>query len=111
MTIEERLTILATPSNGDGVRIHVEKMVEQKSKEFDLVLKQLPHLETAISELKLGNADLVAMSAWDWKEHNDEQLMISAILPRREPTWVLVSEDKPEYLVSKAKIILSLIHI
>ena len=48
MTIEERLTILATPSNGDGVRIHVEKIVEQKSKEFDLVLKQLPHLETAV---------------------------------------------------------------
>ena len=105
MSIEERLTILATPSKGDGVRIHIEKMVEQKSKEFDLVLKQLPHLEPAISELKLGNADLVAMSAWDWKDHGDDELMISAILPRREPTWVLVSEDKPEYLVSKAKII------
>lgn len=105
MSIEERLTILATPSNGDGVRIHVEKMVEQKSKEFDLVLKQLPHLEPAISELKSGNADLVAMSAWDWKKHSDEELIISAILPRREPTWVLVSEDKPEYLISKAKIV------
>lgn len=105
MSIEERLTILATPSNGDGVRIHVEKMVEQKSKEFDLVLKQLPHLEPAISELKSGNADLVAMSAWDWKEHSDEELIISAILPRREPTWVLVSDDKPEYLISKAKIV------
>tara|TARA_B110000444_G_scaffold228611_1_gene234519 strand:- start:231 stop:1355 length:1125 start_codon:yes stop_codon:yes gene_type:complete len=105
MSIEERLTILATPSNGDGVRIHVEKMVEQKSKEFDLVLKQLPHLEPAISELKSGNADLVAMSAWDWKKHSDEELIISAILPRREPTWVLVSDDKPEYLISKAKIV------
>ena len=101
----ERLTILTTPSKGDGVRIDVEKMVEQKSKEFNLLLKQLPHIESAISQLKSGNADLVAMSALDWREIIDEDLMISAILPRREPTWVLVSDDKPEYLIPNSRII------
>ncbi len=105
MSDMERLTILTTPSNGDGVRIHVEKMVEQKSKEFNLLLKQLPHIESAISQLKSGNADLVAMSAIDWKEIVQDDLVISAILPRREPTWVLVCDDKPEYLFSNAKII------
>ena len=105
MLKEERLTILTTPSNGDGVRIHIEKMVEQRSKKLDLLLKQLPHVETAIEQLDIGNADLVAMSAIDWKEHRRDDLIISAILPRREPTWVLVSDDKPEYLISEALII------
>ncbi len=105
MSNEERLTILTTPSNGDGVRIHIEKMVEQRSKQLDLRLKQLPHIETAIEQLKQANADLVAMSALDWKKHNDQDLIISAILPRREPTWVLISDDKPEYLISGALII------
>ncbi len=105
MSDMERLTILTTPSSGDGVRIHIEKMVEQKSKEFNLLLKQLPHMESAISQLKSGNADLVAMSALDWRKINQDDLMISAILPRREPTWVLVCDDKPEYLISNARII------
>ena len=101
----ERLTILTTPSKGDGVRIQVEKMVEQKSKEFNLLLKQLPHVDTAISQLISGNADLVAMSALDWRNVAEEDLIISAILPRREPTWVLVCDDKPEYLIPNARII------
>ena len=82
MLKEERLTILTTPSNGDGVRIHIEKMVEQRSKKLDLLLKQLPHVETAIEQLDIGNADLVAMSAIDWKEHRRDDLIISALLPR-----------------------------
>jgi len=105
MSNTERLTILTTPSNEDGVRIHIEKMVEQRSKEMDLLLKQLPHLETAIEHLETGNADLVAMSAFDWKKFNSPDLIISAILPRREPTWVLVCDDKPEYLISGALVI------
>jgi len=105
MSDMERLTILTTPSNGDGVRLHVEKMVEQKSKEFNLLLKQLPHIGSAISQLKSGNADLVAMSALDWRDIMEDDLIISAILPRREPTWVLVCDDKPEYLIPNARII------
>jgi hypothetical protein len=45
------------------------------------------------------------MSALNWREFNVEGLSIVGILPRREPTWVLVSNDKPEYLVSQAIVI------
>ena len=50
-----RLEILTTPSQDDGVRIHVEKMVTSKRDLFDFRLKQIPHMEVAINELRNGN--------------------------------------------------------
>ena len=38
---------------------------------------------------------------------NVEGLKVSAFLPRRESTWVLVSDDKPEYLPLNATVICS----
>ena len=40
-----------------------------------------------------------------WKSIDTEDLQICAFLARREPTWVLVSDDKPEYLPFGGKII------
>ena len=45
------------------------------------------------------------MSINQWKSMDVEGLKICAFLPRREPTWVLVADDKPEYLPFGAKII------
>ena len=100
-----RLEILTTPSQDDGVRIHVEKMVTSKRDLFDFRLKQIPHMEVAINELRNGNFDLIAMGPYQWKNNDVSDLEIAGFLPRREATWVLVSEDKPEYLPFGGKII------
>ncbi|MGB1587454.1 MAG: hypothetical protein ACPHJD_01420 [Poseidonia sp.] len=98
MEFGERLVILTTSTRDDGVRLHIERTVETQGQRRDLRLKQLPHMETALEALRDGHGDLVAMSAFDWEQHDVEGLIIAGVLPRKEPTWVLVAEDKPEYL-------------
>ena len=94
----ERLVILTTSKRDDGVRLHIERTVETQGQRRDLRLKQLPHMESALEALRDGHGDLVAMSSFDWVHHNVEGLIIAGVLPRKEPTWVLVAGDKPEYL-------------
>ena len=100
-----RLEVLTTASRRDGVRLQIERSIEQNRKDFDFKLSQLPHIESAIAALKSGTGDLMAMSAWDWRNLDVEGLSIVSVLPRREPTWVLVSDDKPEYLLSQALVV------
>jgi hypothetical protein len=105
MSEKVRLEVLTTSSNRDGVRRQIEKTIETNRTRFDFILKQLPHMESAISALKEGHGDFLAMSAHQWKNLQHDGLSIIGVLPRREPTWVLVSEDKPEYLQSKAIVV------
>ena len=105
MTEKVRLEVLTTPSNGDGVRRQIEKTIETNRTHFDFIMKQVPHMESAIQNLQGGHGDLLAMSAHQWKDLSHEGLTVVGVLPRREPTWVLVSEDKPEYLQSKAIVV------
>lgn len=105
METSERLVILTTPSRNDGVRLQIERAVSTHGKHRDLLLKQLPHMETAIQTLREGTGDLVAMSAFDWQKRNVEGLTIAGLLPRKEPTWVLVADDKPEYLERHARVL------
>ena len=100
-----RLEVLTTASRNDGVRLQIERTIETQRKNFDFKLSQLPHIESAVEALKNGTGDLMAMSALDWRNLNVDGLEIVAVLPRREPTWVLVSDDKPEYLHQKALIV------
>ena len=100
-----RLEVLTTASRRDGVRLQIERTIEQNRNNFDFKLQQLPHIESAVDALRNGTGDLVAMSALDWRNLDVEGLSIVGILPRREPTWVLVSDDKPEYLCSKAIVV------
>ena len=105
MTEKVRLEVLTTPSNRDGVRRQIEKTIETNRNKFDFIMKQVPHMESAIEALKDGHGDFLAMSAHQWKNLSHDGLSIIGVLPRREPTWVLVSEDKPEYLQSKAVVV------
>lgn len=98
----ERLVFLSTTSQGDGVRPQIEKTLEQRSRTFDAVLKQTPTIQDALSILSDGLGDIVAMSPLDWEQNQSSEFSIIGLLPRREPTWVMVSEDKPEYLVKNA---------
>jgi len=104
MENSEFLVILTTPSRNDGVRLQIERTVGTHGKNRDLRLKQLPHMETAIRTLRDGTGDIVAMSAFDWDDHDVEGLTIAGLLPRKEPTWVLVADDKPEYLEQHARV-------
>ena len=105
METSERLVILTTPSRNDGVRLHIERAVQTHGKNQDLLLKQLPHMQTAVETLKGGTGDIVAMSALDWKKYDVQGLNIVGLLSRKEPTWVLVSDDKPEYLEKGALVL------
>ncbi|MGB1567858.1 MAG: hypothetical protein ACPHBQ_05205, partial [Candidatus Poseidoniaceae archaeon] len=82
-----------------------EKVLEQRSKTFDAILRQAPAIEDALALLNEGVGDLVAMSPENWIEHQNDNLAIVGLLSRREPTWVLVSDDKPEYLIKNAHIV------
>ena len=105
MEEKPRLEVLTTPSNYDGVRLQVENLIVKNRDSFNFKMTELPHMEVAIEGLKSGTADMLAMSIQQWKSLDVEGLKISAFLPRREPTWVLVGDDKPEYLPLKAKVI------
>ena len=87
------------------MRLQTEKAIEKNRDFFNFKMTQVPHMEVAIESLKKGTGDLLAMSVKDWKKFDVEGLKISAFLPRREPTWVLVSDDKPEYLPFNAVVI------
>ena len=105
MEEKPRLEVLTTPSNYDGVRLQVENLIVKNRESFNFKMTELPHMEVAIQSLKSGSADLLAMSIEQWKSLDNEGLKISAFLPRREPTWVLVGDDKPEYLPLNATVI------
>ena len=105
MEEKPRLEVLTTPSNYDGVRLQVENLIVKNRDLFNFKMTELPHMEVAIESLKSGTADMLAMSIEQWKSLDVEGLKISAFLPRREPTWVLVGDDKPEYLPLNATVI------
>lgn len=102
---DERLVFLSTSSHGDGVRQQIEKVLEQRSNTFNAILRQAPTIDDAIALLNDGVGDLVAMSPENWNLHQNDNLAIVGLLSRREPTWVLVSDDKPEYLIKHARIV------
>ena len=102
---DERFVFLSTSSHGDGVRQQIEKVLEQRSKSFDAILRQTPTIEDALTLLGDGVGDIVAMSPENWLQHQNENFAIVGLLSRREPTWVLVSDDKPEYLIKHARIV------
>ena len=102
---DERLVFLSTSSHGDGVRQQIEKVLEQRSNTFNAILRQAPTIDDAIALLNDGVGDLIAMSPENWSVHQSHNLAIVGLLSRREPTWVLVSDDKPEYLIKHARIV------
>ena len=51
---EERLVFLSTSSHGDGVRHQIEKVLEQRSKSFNAILRQVPSIGDAIKLLTDG---------------------------------------------------------
>ena len=98
MSGENRFEILLAPEIGDGVNTHVQKFVESSPDELELIIKPVPHVETALELLIDGHADIVPVSGEWWYNNRSRDFSSALVLPRREPTRVLVGEDKPEYI-------------
>ena len=105
MIEEDRFEILLCPEAGDGVSTHAKKFIDSSPDGLDLIEKQVPHLETAIQLLIDGHGDMVPVSANWWYNNRVKGLSSNLVLPRREPTRVLVGEDKPEYIPKRGIII------
>jgi hypothetical protein len=104
MDEHERLVVLTTANRDNGVRPQIERMVHTHGRLRDMRMKELPHLETAVEALRDGHGDVVGMSAFDWQDQSSDGLMVVGVLPRKEPTWVLVGPDKPEYLLPESMV-------
>lgn len=105
MTEEDRFEILLCPEVGDGVSTHAKKFIDSSPDGLNLIEKQVPHVETAIQLLIDGHGDMVPISANWWYNNRVKGLSSNLVLPRREPTRVLVGEDKPEYIPKRGIII------
>lgn len=105
MSGENRFEILLAPEIGDGVNTHVQKFVDSSPDELELIIKPVPHVETALELLIDGHADIVPVSGEWWYNNRSRDFSSQLVLPRREPTRVLVGEDKPEYIPKNGIII------
>jgi hypothetical protein len=105
MTEEDRFEILLCPEVGDGVSTHAKKFIDSSPDGLNLIEKQVSHVETAIQLLIDGHGDIVPVSANWWYNNRVKGLSSNLVLPRREPTRVLVGEDKPEYIPKRGIII------
>ncbi len=105
MSGENRFEILLAPEIGDGVNTHMQKFVDSSPDELELIIKPVPHVETALELLIDGHADIVPVSGEWWYNNRSRDFSSALVLPRREPTRVLVGEDKPEYIPKNGIII------
>ena len=97
----ERLVVALPPNDDDRASSHAEGVLGQAT-QTRFVLKETPSLADAISLLHDGHVDLLVASAFMWGEMEQNGLAVAACLQRREPTWVMVSDDKPEMLHHEA---------
>ena len=98
MSSEDRFEIMVYPENGDGVSTHARKFIESSPDNLHLIAKEVPDLSTAIELLLDGHADMVPVSGKWLYDNRGNDFSSALVLPRREPTRVLVGEDKPEYI-------------
>ena len=98
MSSEDRFEIMVYPENGDGVSTHARKFIESSPDNLQLIAKEVPDLSTAIELLLDGHADMVPVSGKWLYDNRGNDFSSALVLPRREPTRVLVGEDKPEYI-------------
>ena len=77
----------------------MQKFVDSSPDELELIIKPVPHVETALELLIDGHADICLLFLANGGIIIETGIFSSAlVLPRREPTRVLVGEDKPEYI-------------
>jgi len=105
---EKALCIAIPPEDGSGtVDQFLRKLTTLKEKGDAAHLESniFKTQESALQALNEAKVDLILLPAEVWATMNQHGLELAATLPRREATWVLISEDKAEYLPKNALLI------
>ncbi|MDP6640089.1 MAG: hypothetical protein QGH90_01070 [Candidatus Poseidoniaceae archaeon] len=98
----DALQVFCDPSLGDGAKAAVADWSKRKGK---VEILKTTDLVNASEQLLAGEGDLLACSA-EWILKNPiSGLTMVGTLPRKEPTLVMVSDDKLEYLPKGAIIV------
>ncbi len=105
MSDEGTLQVYYDPSLGDGAGAGMNRLA---AKNQAISLLSTDDLKAAAVKLSQGEGDLLACSA-EWAISNPSTgLTVVGTLPRKEPTLIMVSDDKMEYLAKSAIIITEL---
>ena len=105
---EKALCIAIPPEDGSGTIdqfLRILTILKEKGDATHIEPHTFETHESAIKALNEAKVDLILLSAEVWAKMNHHGLELAATLPRREATWVLISEDKAEYLPKNALLI------
>ena len=102
---EDRFEILVCPEDGSGAHTQTMKLVDNPGNGLNLIAKEVPHYETAVELLVDGKCDMITVSGQWWYANHNRELSAAIVLARREPTKVLICEDKTEYIPKKGVIV------
>ena len=105
MSEEGTLQVYYNPSLGDGAGAGARRLAEKNQA---ISLLPTDNLSGAADRLSQGEGDLLACSA-EWAIANPcGGLTVVGTLARKEPTLIMVSDDKMEYLAKSAIIVVEL---
>ncbi len=94
----QSLDVLVASESLDGCFFQVSKFVQTVDSHFPMNVKETENHEDTLLQLIDGKGDLAAVSGEWWAQNEDERVQAELFLPRKDPTLVLVSEDKLEYI-------------
>ena len=94
----QSLDVLVASESLDGCLLQVSKFAQTVDSHFSMNVKETENHEDTLLQLIDGKGDLAAVSGEWWAQNEDEGVQAELFLPRKDPTLVLVSEDKLEYI-------------
>ena len=100
------MSILQCSEFDDGSSRHFSKF--KTSGDYELKCEEKAEsISDSIEKLIQGDFDLVSCSAIAWNKYAGDKsdLLIAAVLPRRDASWVIVSEDNINYLIKNSRIV------
>ncbi|HIG03794.1 MAG TPA: hypothetical protein EYQ53_05380 [Candidatus Poseidoniales archaeon] len=105
MTEKETFDLFVPADNIDGIRPHVLRWSER---EPPVKVIEVEDLNRAAADIVVGKGDLIACDAKWLMENPQPGLNVIGALERREPTMVLVGNNKLEYVPKNAIIVTEL---
>jgi len=98
--MDEGYEVLIHADDSHGLQLYLERL--SAGVDSKLNFAEYEAIDAAVERLNEGESDLILLDGLNWHQTKTSGLIIAAVLPRKEPTLVMVSDDKPEYLPSKA---------
>jgi hypothetical protein len=98
-----RYRVALPPDDDDMASSHAEVVLRGLT-ELSFSPKRVPSMHDAVHLLNNGEVDLLAVSALQWSSMETTGLSVVSALGRREPTWILVADDRPDMLEHGARI-------